>query len=245
MIDATILFLLLIVFLATLVRSTFGFGEGLVALPMLALIMPIKIAAPVVVLLSITIAAVVVAQDWNKIHLSSASWLLAPTFVGIPLGVVLLASRHQNFVKAALAVVIMLFSGYFLISKNLPELRRDSRIWLLSCGFFAGVLGGAYGLNGPPLVVYGSLRRWTPQHFRATLQGYFLPASIVGMMGYYFAGLWVHAVTRYYLISLCVALPTIFLGRFVNRRLSGDAFLKAVYGGLVCVGIILLAEALR
>lgn len=245
MIDATILFLLLIVFLATLVRSTFGFGEGLVALPLLALIMPIKIAAPVVVLLSITIAAVVVAQDWNKIHLSSASWLLAPTFVGIPLGVVLLASRHQNFVKAALAVVIMLFSGYFLISKNLPELRSDSRIWLLSCGFFAGVLGGAYGLNGPPLVVYGSMRRWTPQHFRATLQGYFLPASIVGMMGYYFAGLWVHAVTRYYLISLCVALPTIFLGRFVNRRLSGDTFLKTVYGGLVCVGMVLLAEALR
>jgi hypothetical protein len=244
-IDATTLHLLLIVFFATLVRSTFGFGEGLVALPLLALFIPIKIAAPVVVLLSITVAAVVVAQDWHKIHLRSASWLLAPTFVGIPLGVALLANHHQNSVKAALAIIIILFSGYFLFSKKLPQLHSDSRIWMLGCGFIAGVLGGAYGLNGPPLVVYGSMRRWSPQHFRAILQGYFLPASIVGMVGYWFAGLWVPAVTRYYLISLCVALPTIFLGRFVNRRLSGDTFLKIVYGGLGCVGIVLLAEAIR
>jgi uncharacterized protein len=244
MIDATTLLLLLIVFFATFIRSTFGFGEGLVALPLLALIIPIKIAAPVVVLLSITVAAVVVVQDWNKIHLRSASWLLIPTFAGIPLGVALLASRHQNFVKAALAVIIILFSVYFLFSRK-PELHSDSRMWMLGCGFFAGVLGGAYGLNGPPLVIYGSMRRWSPQHFRATLQGYFLPASIAGMAGYWFSGLWVPSVTRYYLISLCVALPTIFLGRFVNRRLSGDTFLKIVYGGLVCIGIALFIEAIR
>ncbi len=73
MIDATTLHILLIVFLATLIRSTFGFGEGLVALPLLALIIPIKIAAPVVVLLSITVAAVVVVQDWNKIHFRIAT----------------------------------------------------------------------------------------------------------------------------------------------------------------------------
>jgi hypothetical protein len=44
-------------------------------------------------------------------------------------------------------------------------------------------------MNGPPLVIYGSMRRWSPQHFRATLQGYFLPASIIGMSGYRLAGL--------------------------------------------------------
>ena len=39
-------------------------------------------------------------------------------------------------------------------------------------------------MNGPPLVIYGALRRWSPQHFRATLQGYFLPASLAGLGGY-------------------------------------------------------------
>jgi uncharacterized membrane protein YfcA len=68
-----------------LIRSTFGFGEGLSAVPLLAFIIPIGIAAPVVVLLSITVAAVVIAQDWRNIHVRSPGRLLGPTFVGIPL----------------------------------------------------------------------------------------------------------------------------------------------------------------
>lgn len=245
MMDTTTLHVLLVVFFATLIRSTFGFGEGLIAVPLLALTIPIEIATPVVVLLSITIAAVVVAQDWRKIHVRSTGFLLAPTFLGIPLGIALLTSVHQQAVKATLALVIMAFSGYCLLGRKPPQLDSDSRVWLLSCGFLAGVLGGAYGMNGPPLVVYGAMRRWSPQHFRATLQGYFLPASIVAMIGYWLAGLWRPAVTHYYLISLTVAIPAVFLGRAANHRLQGDAFLKYVHGVLVCVGLVLLIQAIR
>src|SRR3569623_2623820 len=96
---------------------------------------------------------------------------------------------------------------------------------LIGSGFCSGILVGAYGMNGPPLVVYGARRRWAPQHFRATLQGYFLPASVVAMAGYWFAGLWVPEVTHYYLISLIVALPATHLGMVYNRRLRGEVFL--------------------
>ena len=70
------------------------------------------------VLLSITIAAVVVIQDWRKIHLRSTGWLLAPTLPGIPLGIALLTSVHQQAVKAVLAILIVAFSGYFLWVKK-------------------------------------------------------------------------------------------------------------------------------
>jgi uncharacterized membrane protein YfcA len=243
--DGTTEHVLLVVFFATLIRSTFGFGEALIAVPLLALTIPIEIAAPVAVLLSITIAAIVVVQDWRKIHVSSTAWLLASTLPGIPMGIALLTSTHQHLVKGILAIVIVAFSGYSLLRRRPPELHGDSRVWLLGCGFVAGVLGGAYGMNGPPLVVYGAMRRWPPPHFRATLQGYFLPASVVAMAGYWFAGLWVPAVTHYYLLSLPVAVPAIFLGRVVNRRLRGDSFLAYVHGGLVCVGALLLAQAIR
>ncbi len=243
--DGTTLYVLLVVFVATLIRSAFGFGEALVAVPLLALRLPVVVAAPLAVLVSITVAAVIVAQDWQKIHLRSTGWLVVSTLAGIPLGLVLLTAGNHHMVKGSLAVIIMAFSAYALIGRKPPELHSDSRIWLLGCGFCAGVLGGAYGMNGPPLAIYGSMRRWSAQHFRATLQGYFLPASIIGMGGYWLAGLWVPLVTRYYLLSLPIAIPAILLGRMVNHRLHGEAFLKYVHFGLVLTGAALLVQAFR
>jgi uncharacterized membrane protein YfcA len=237
--DATTLHVLLVVFLATLIRSAFGFGEALVAVPLLSFYLPLKVAAPLAVLVSITIAAIVVVQDWRKIHLRSTGWLVLSTVFGIPLGLMLLTSIHQEAVKAALGLVIVAFSAFSLLRQTPLKLEHDSRPWLLACGFCAGVLGGAYGMNGPPLVVYGAMRRWSAQHFRATLQGYFLPASVLGMAGYWVTGLWVPAVTHYYLVSLPAALPAVFVGRAINHRLQGDAFLKLLYVGLTAIGAVL------
>lgn len=245
MISATTVHVVFVVFVATIVRSAFGFGEALVAVPLLAFFIPVEIAAPLAVLISITIAGIVVAQDWRKIHVYSTGWLVLSTLFGIPLGVLLLTAVHPGRIKAALAIFIMAFSAYSLIVKRPPELRSDKRIWLLSCGFCAGILGGAYGMNGPPLAIYGSMRRWSAQHFRATLQGYFLPASIIGMTGYWAAGLWTPAVTHYYLVSLPAALMAIWLGRIVNHKLEGEAFLKYVYAGLAVIGILLLIQSLK
>jgi uncharacterized membrane protein YfcA len=113
--------------------------------------------------------------------------------------------------------------------------------WLF--GFSAGVLGGAYGMNGPPLVIYGSLRGWSPQHFRATLQGYFLPASLAGLGGYWLAGLWTPSINRFYLLSLPFVVAATFLGRVINRRMAAHRFVLYVHLGLILIGAILLAQA--
>lgn len=242
--DAAALHVVAVVFLATLIRSAFGFGEALIAVPLLALTLPVEIAAPLAVLVSITIAAVVVAQDWHKIHVRSTGWLLLATVFGIPLGLLLLTA-HQSITKAVLALVIVAFSLYSLLGERPPQLKHDSLPWVLGCGFVAGVMGGAYGMNGPPLAIYGAMRRWSAQHFRATLQGYFLPASIIGMCGYWLKGLWVPAVTHFYLMSLPAVAIAVPLGRVVNHRLRGDVFLKYVYAGLIVVGAVLLVQAVK
>ncbi len=243
--NPTVVHVLLVVFVATLIRSAFGFGEALIAVPLLALRLRLEVAAPLAVLISITIALIVVVQDWRKIHVRSMGWLMAATVFGIPLGLLLLTSSHQQLTKAVLAVLIIAFSLYSLLGERPPELTTDSMPWLLGCGFVAGIMGGAYGMNGPPLAIYGSMRRWSAQHFRATLQGYFLPASVLGMAGYWLKGLWVPAVTHYYLFSLPAMIPAILLGRAMNHRLRGETFLKYIYAGLSVVGVILLVQAFR
>jgi uncharacterized membrane protein YfcA len=229
-------------FFATLVRSALGFGEALIAVPLLAFVLPVQVAAPVAVLVSITVAAVVVAQDWRHVQLGSAAWLVCSTLFGIPLGLLLLRSASEPMVKATLGVLVAAFSAAALRSRGTRELTNDRLAWLF--GFSAGVLGGAYGMNGPPLVIYGSLRRWSPERFRATLQGYFLPASLIGMAGYWAAGLWTPSVNRYYLVSLPPVLLAIPLGRAVNRRLDVDRFLVYVHAMLFVSGAGLVLQGI-
>src|SRR5690242_11266405 len=155
------LYILIIIFIATLVRSTFGFGESLVAVPLLILLIPVEIAVPLSVLLSILIAAVVVVQDRNQIHFDSAKWLIIFAFLGIPFGLFILVYANENTIKSALGLIIIMYSLYSMFSKNGVTLQTDDKKWLFVCGFLSGILGGAYGLNGPPLVVYGKMRNWT------------------------------------------------------------------------------------
>ncbi len=239
--SATTVQVLAVLFFATFIRSALGFGEALIAVPLLALVMPVQVAAPLAVLVSITVAFIVILQDWRNVHLRSAGWLVLSTLFGIPLGLVLLKTVPESIIKAILGAFIIAFSLYSLAGRK-PQLHNDRLAPLF--GFAAGILGGAYGMNGPPLVVYGVLRRWQPAQFRATLQGYFLIASIVGMAGYAVTGLWTGTVSGYFLLSLPLALIAIFLGHAVHRRLSSARFLMLVNAGLAAIGVLLLKQGL-
>ncbi|RYM34142.1 sulfite exporter TauE/SafE family protein [Brumimicrobium glaciale] len=242
--DFLTIYILSILFIATLVRSTFGFGESLIAVPLLAFLIPVEVAVPLSVLVSIFIAAFVMTQDRKKVHFYSAQWLIIFAALGIPIGLLLLIYGNEIVVKFGLGIFIILYSVYSLLAKNSFKLETDNKLWLFICGFFSGILGGAYGFNGPPIVIYGNLRNWSAKQFRATLQAYFLPAGLIGMLGFWYNELWTSTVTYYFLIALPVIIPAILVGRFINQRLKDDTFLKYIYVGLLCVGALLLGQSI-
>jgi hypothetical protein len=233
---------ILVLFAATLVRSALGFGEALIAVPLLAFVIPIEQAAPTAVLVSITVAFVVVVQDWRSVHLVSVGGLVASTFLGIPLGLLLLKKLPESMVETILGTIVAAFSVYSLVSGHGNELKNDRLAGFF--GFIAGVLGGAYGMNGPPLAIYGSLRRWSPENFRATLQAYFLPASVAGMAGYWVAGLWTPSVNHFYFASLPGVLIAIVVGRAINRRILARRFTFYIHLFLTVIGAVLLLKGL-
>lgn len=243
MVSATTLEVIAIFSVATFVRATLGFGEALMAVPVLALIIPIQVAAPVAVLISISVAAAILVEDWRHVHLRSASWLILSTLIGTPLGLLLLTRVPGNSVKAGLGLVIAAFAVYGLLRRELVVLKDDRLAGLF--GFSAGVLGGAYGMNGPPLVIYGALRGWSAQRFRATLQGYFLIASMMAMAGYWLSGLWTAEVTHYYIVSLPGVVIAMLLGRLIISRMNTRLFMRWVNVALVVVAVMLLAESVR
>jgi len=241
-INATIIYVVAVLFVATLVRTTFGFGEALIAVPLLALRVPIAVATPLAVAVSVVIAAVTVARDWRHVDFHNARWLIGSSFVGLPFGLLLLERASDRAVHLLLGAVIIGVSLYSLLARVRPRLSERHRGWLLGAGVTSGVLGGAYGMNGPPLAIYGALRGWSPVQFRATLQGYFLVASLAGLAGYTGLGLWRPPVVTYFLASLPAVFIAIIIARRVATRLDSARFFRLVLVGLTIIGVVLIGQ---
>jgi uncharacterized membrane protein YfcA len=231
---------LAVLFVASLTHATFGFGTASMAMPLLVIILGFQAATALVGLVMLTTIAVLLLAEWRSLDVRSAWQLLLSSAVGIPIGVVVVRLAPETTLKVMLGILLVSFSLYSLTRPALPRLQRQR--WVYGFGFAAGVLGGAYNANAPPVVVYGAMQHWAPERFRATLQGYFLPASLLGLLGYAAVGLWGPAVTRYFLLSLPGVLVAILLGRALNHRLQGDGFYRLVYVGLLALGGVLLGQ---
>ena len=230
-----------VLFGSTLIRSTFGFGDAVVAMPLLALFLDLRLATPLVALVAITLALLITVDSWRDIRLDGAGRLLAGSLAGVPLGMFLLKGGHPIAMQIVLGVVVAGFALFRMrgLSARLQVGQRSA----LGFGLVAGVLGGAYNTNGPPVVIYATLRRWPPRAFRATLQGYFLVTGAVIVLGHGAVGLWSAEVWRLYGIALPGALVALWLGRRWNRRFPVQRFEQAVNWLLLLLGVALLARA--
>ena len=234
--DKTLLLTIAVLFVAAFIRSALGFGDALLAMPLLALLAGLQVATPVVAFAASTIGITILLGHWRSVDVSSTWRLVLASLVGIPFGLLLLKLAPESYVKAALGVLLILYGLYSLIAPGLPVIRSEWPAYVF--GFVAGVLGGAYNTNGPPVVVYGALRRWSPEHFRATLQGCFLLTGLMILVGHGVAGLWTREVFRLYLFSLPAILLAVFLGAKLNRRIPRETFSRAVYVFLIIMGAL-------
>jgi uncharacterized membrane protein YfcA len=226
-----------VLFLTTFTRSALGFGDALLAMPLLTLIVGIQTATPLVALVATTISLAILVESWRSVDLRASWRLVLSSVLGIPLGLWLLRAVPESIVKGALGVLLIGFGLYQLIRPRLPALQQQWPAYLF--GLAAGVLGGAYNTNGPPVIIYGTLRRWSPKRFRATLQSYFFPTGLFILAGHGLGGLWTRGILRLYLYSLPVLLLAVLVGARVNRLISVEKFHRIVYAVLIVIGVFL------
>jgi uncharacterized membrane protein YfcA len=232
-----------VIFAAAFVRSVLGFGDAVIAMPLLAVVVGLKTASPLVAFMGPTISILILARGWRRVDMRSASRLIAASVLGIPIGVYGLTRLPEEPLKIALGVLVLIY-GVFGLARPGARIKNE-KAWLpWLVGWSAGVLGGAYNINGPPVVAYGMLRGWPPESFRATLQGYFLPTGLAILAGHGLAGMWTGEVLRSYLYSLPGIVLGVVLGGLLNRKLTHAPFAKLVYGSLAVMGLILIVRAL-
>ena len=235
-----VLLVLIVVFVAAFVQSAIGFGSALVAMPLLAPLIGFAVATPLVGLMGIIVGPVVLLMDGRKMDFRSAWRITVSSFVGVPFGLLLLKLAPESAVKAGLGLLLIGYGLFNLFTRGLPEIKQ---IWLAyPFGFVSGILGGAYNTNGPPLVIYGTLQRWPPEQFRATLQGAFFFTNFAILAGHALAGLWTQQVWLLFLYTSPAVLVAIFAGRAINTRIPQKLFARIVYVVLVVLGVLFLVR---
>ncbi len=237
-IDPIVIVVLLVIFLAALARSTFGFADALIAMPLLTIVAGLEVARPLVALTAATISAAILLRNWGHVHLASAWRLVLASWLGIPIGFYFMRTVPDGLVKALLAVFIIAFSLYNLARPRLLELKSDLPSFLF--GFVAGVLGGAYNTSGPPVAIYGTLRRWTAAQFRATFQSFALPTALAVSFGHALSGRFTAHVLLVYVACLPVLALALPLGAFLNHRLHGARFATVIHILLILIAALLL-----
>lgn len=236
--------LIILTFIASsFVRTFLGFGDALIAMPILAVLIGVKAAAPVVAIYSILISVVIIIRESKKVNFKANLPLTVFCLLGIPVGIQYLDVAPEQIIKIVLGTLIIIFSLFNIFKPTGTVLK--SRIWLPIFGLIAGVLGGAYNTNGPPTIIYGSLSGWNMDEFRASLQGVFLPVNIVIVALHFIKGNYTAEVGSHLFYSFPFVIIAIVAGIWLSGKIPAKKYSGFLYFVLLLSGISLVLKALN
>lgn len=229
-----------VVTVAYFVRGVAGFGSGLIAIPLLTLLLPLPAVVPLIVFLDYT-ASASQGLRWRKdVRWRELLPLLPFSMVGVLAALVVLRTASAEALSHGLGYFVLFFGAYQL--SDLKMSFRYSRGWGVLAGGSGGLIGTLFGTGGPFYVIYFRLRCLNKSEFRATFAATFLIDGSWRLVGYLASGL----VTRDFLHTVLMALPVmgvaLYVGSHVHTRVSQQAFHYAISLLLVGSGIALVAK---
>lgn len=237
---------------AQLIYATVGFGAGMFAVALMALVLP-DLTGIVVVLLMLTFVTEVwvLARNWRSAKVRLLGWLVPGMVVGLWLGTRILATTDVGILKRFLGLVVIGAGLYFVIelragqssaSKARSETESSRKAsWIsLPVGLLAGLLGALFGTGGPPAIIFLRAYRLDKAAFRSTIMVFFLLMSLVRAGTYTQAGL----ITVDRVVAAALLLPGsvagIVIGMVIHKRVSERQFSQAVSLLLVTLGALLV-----
>jgi uncharacterized membrane protein YfcA len=225
-----------IAFIASTIKSAIGFGEGLVNMAFLGFILPLNLCGPYVSIISVCGSCYIVIKEWKKIDLRNVAVMVTGSLLLVPLGIYIASILDAELLKIYLGIFITSFSVFSLLNPKLGSL-KDNKFGFYF-GAFGGFLAGAYNIPGPPVAIYGTMRRWPSATFRLNLQAYFACTSTIVLCGHIIKGNLNNDVLLICIFALPLVLFGILVGKKLNTKLTNpDLFKKIIYSILSIVGL--------
>jgi len=228
---------------AYLIRGITGFGSGLVAVPLLALFMPLKFVVPLVLLLDFTASLVIGGLHFKRVKWDELGILIPFGVVGVVLGTSLLVKLPPEPMLIALAAFVFIFALRSLF--NIHGDKPASRGWAVPAALTGGTVGALFGTGGPPYVIYLSHRIRDKSDLRATFSALFFFEGLTRIVSFLVAGLLLTAqVWIAYIVSLPLVLGALYLGGHMHVSLRQEQMTRLVGMLLLVSSISLLFKAL-
>jgi uncharacterized membrane protein YfcA len=233
----------LVIVLAYGVRGSTGFGSA-AAMPLLALVIPLKTLVPVWTLLGIASSVTIVARDYRQIAVRELLRTVPAGLIGIAAGLYLFKTLDTRTLTQGLGALVVAYGCYAFWATTRPPTKPWSSPTLAPlAGFLGGMVGTAFGTMASIFyAIYFDAIRLAKVHFRATMSATMLTLSVMRGAGYLAVG----EFGRDALIAFAFAFPMMLIGIFIGDRFHGDmdelTFRRVISIVLVVSGLALMVK---
>lgn len=236
----TLLKLLLLSIGASFVQRTTGFGFGIFIMTMLPALMPSYGEATTLSgILAMTTSLIIVLQKhksivWNRL------WPILLTFILFStLAIFVLKRMKYSILSTLLGITLIAVSIYFaFFSKHIQV--KPTLPMQITTGTLSGLMGGFFGMQGPPAVLYFVSSEPDKEHYMAMTQIYFLLGNCMMTLTRAYNGFFTSSVATGYIYGLAGVFIGNLIGACVFRHLTGSLLRYIIYAYIGLSGILFL-----
>jgi hypothetical protein len=223
-------------------RGSTGFG-GFAAMPLLALVLPMKTLVPVWTLLTISSSATLFGKDRKHVSAPMILRILPSCMLGIALGLYLFKTLDAAWLARGLGALVTGYGLYALWQTRGGGVRHPPRAIATAASFLAGAVGTMFGTMASLFfAIYMEAIRVSKDQFRGTLAALMMTLAVIRGLGYYAVGEFSRESLLLFAAALPFMLTGIFLGDRIHTGMSETTFRRVVCGILILSGIPLMLK---
>ncbi|WIO73839.1 sulfite exporter TauE/SafE family protein [Porticoccaceae bacterium LTM1] len=226
------------VILTGISKSGFAGGAGVMAVPLLALVMPVPAAAALMLPLLIVMDAKTVHYYWRSASKSELLHIVPAALLGIGLGGWLMGSLSSDWLQRILGIFCVLFACWQPLASILGRIPGGGWLW----GAVSGVSSTLLHAGGPPINIYLVARALPKPLWLATASLFFAVMNLVKVIPYGLLGQWKSELLLMAALLLPAALVGVWLGHRIQRRINERQFMQCCRVLLLLSGISLLVK---
>ena len=226
-----------------LLSGATGFGGLIVMVPSLAFLLDVGTAVPLGIFCGTALQSSAAFAYRTRIEARPLLRMLSGSLPGVWLGSVFLLHLPEIWLRAALGALVICYVVWNSVGKNPVSARPPAAVWAYAAGFCSGAFGGAFGVIGPPAVMYAARTGWPPDTVRGFLGVYFTALFAVIALSQILHGLVGPEVWRLAAWAVPASLMGWLAGKRLTAKLVPAQYMRLVFILLLVMGLSLCRPA--